>query len=255
MSSKPIIVGLGIIFVIGLLLTSMLSPFIDVDEQTEDTWVTEYYVDEVITFPIDVLKYISSSVTWLYESITGLFGQDDASTITLSDTGEHDTGTFLGNYSLDGEYVEQENHPYNADEVYENKIRTSLISSEIAQIRVNKTDNTTLDKAWLISDSLGTDYENRVYQPTQPDKISWYAEWELVNDSLGFNDIAYGTDDFSPDDVTLTESVRSFFNTMTDNIKNHVLILGFIPEKIGLPIFILIFGGLLYAIIKALPWT
>jgi len=257
--SKVLMFIIGTILLLGILFTSVASSFSDT-EDLNDTWVTDVGLDKMGGAIIDIGKYTVSSATWIYDAVGSIFGVGEKRIITINGTGEQSIG-FLGNLSLDGDYEFQENYnPAGVDEVYENSIRTSIISSEVAQIRVNySSENDTIpEKAWLISDSYGRDYEDRIYEPTDINKLGWYTEWDLYdnNRSLTWNDKAYGEGDQLEDIPTsTTEKVRDFFDRVKEDTQNAIKTFGLIPEVIGIPIIIVFLVGIIYIIIKALPWT
>ena len=257
--SKTLMIIVGSILLMGVLFTNIAGNFSD-NQDLNNTWVTTIGLDTMSGAMVDIGKYTISSVTWVAEGVGSLFGLGDRQSITMDRTGEQDTETFLGNISLDGEYEEYENHPYSVDRVFENSIRTSIISSEIAQIRVNYTtsSNTTPEKVWLIVDSLGRDYEDRVYEAADPNSLSWYAEWDLYDNgrNLTWNDKVYGEAEKLEDlSTSTTDKVRNFFDKAKEDVKESIRTFGLIPEVIGLPILIIFLIGLIYIIIKALPWT
>lgn len=257
--AKTLMIIVGSILLLGVLFTNIAGNFSNTKD-LNNTWISEIGIDSMGGAIVDIGKYTVSSVTWLAEGVGSTFGLGERQSITIEGTGEHDTETFIGNISLDGEYEEYENHPFDADRVFENSIRTSIISSEVAQIRVNYSsdDSSVPEKAWLITDSLGRDYEDRVYEAIDPNSITWYGEWELYdnNRSLGWNETAYGdAEELEKVSTSTTDKVRNFFDETKENVKNSIRTFGLIPEAVGLPILIIFLVGLIYLIIKALPWT
>jgi len=257
--AKTLMIIVGSILLLGILFTNIAGNFTNT-EDLNDTWISDVGIDTMGGSIVDIGKYTVSSVTWLAESVGNLFGLGERQSITIDGTGEYDTETFIGNISLDGEYEEYENHPYSADRVFENSIRTSIISSEVAQIRVNySNENSTIpDEAWIIVDYLGRDYEDRVYEATDSNSLSWYGEWDLYDNgrNLTWNDKAYGdAEEIEEISTSTTDKVRSFFDETKESVKNSIRTFGLIPQEIGLPILIIFLIGLIYLIIKALPWT
>ena len=47
----------------------------------------------------------------------------------------------------------------------------------------------------------------------------------------------------------------NFFEEIKENVVNSVKTFGLIPQGIGIPILIILIIGIIYAIIKLLPWT
>lgn len=253
---KLLLSGLAVILIFGVLMSVMLSPFVDIEEETEGSWIEKIGAVQVTGYTIDIFKYIISTPVWIFDSVGDVFGSDNP-LIKISGTGEHDTETITGNISLDGDYkYKTDYNPDGVDEVYENVIWTTVISWDTAEIRVNKTDSE-VDKAWLILDSQGTDYEDRIYEPENIDSDIWYENWVLVDDSYDWNDKADGIGErFSASTPTsATEGLRNFFDNVKEQVQNSVKIFGLIPDWIGIPLFILLVVAIVIALIKLLPIT
>lgn len=252
---KFMILGVTAILFIGVLSSILLDPFVDIQEETEDKWIEKVGVVEVTGYTIDIFKYVVSTPIWIGESVFNIFSfESDNPRIVISDTGEHDTDSIAGNISLDGKYNYRSNYnPDGADEVYENTIWVTILSWDTAEIRVNKTDDE-VDKAWLVLDSQGNDYENRIYEPVDYDQ--WYEEWELVNDSYDWNEIARGEGERFEIDTpdSASEGVINFFDKVKEQLQDSVRVFGLFPDWIGIPVFIIIVLGIMITIIKLLPF-
>lgn len=254
---KYLIIAVAVILFFGVLMNMMVSDFIDIEEQTEDSWIEDIGVVQVTGYTIDIFKFVISTPVWITESVGDFFDGDETPVITLSGTGEHDTETITGNISLDGNYEFIENYnPDGVDEVYEEVIWTTIISWDTAEIRVNKT-NDSVSKAWLVLDSQGTDYSDRIYEPTDINRTDWYENWTLVNESYDWNKYIDGTASrLEPTTPTsATEKVQDFFDQVKEQIQNSVRILGLIPNWLGIPVFIILLISILIAIIRLLPLT
>jgi len=240
--AKILMFSIGAILFLGILFTNIVGNFSDTQD-LNDTWVTNLSLDSVAGGFIDGAKYIVSSPVWLVESITNFFDKGETSSITIQGTGYHN------NQTLDGEYVQV------SENRFENKIeRRFLFFWDLAQIRVNLDSNNNVTGANITTNFLD---EDQVYKAINIDTGEWYYDWELTATNLTFNSFATAeaSDTYINPPLSATGKIMNFFEEIKENVVNSVKTFGLIPQGIGIPILIILIIGIIYAIIKLLPWT
>jgi len=242
MSYKPIVWGLGIIFIIGLLLSSIITPFIDIEEETKNVWSNP--IADVFGAGIDFFKYVVVAVPYTIEFIGNIFGSsEDRSIIYISGTGEHN------NKTLDGEYVQV------SDKTFENKIeRRFLFFWDLAQIKLKTNEDNDLTDV-----NLTTNFheEDVIYKPSNISKDEWWKDWNLEATNLTYNPTAEGetSNYLTEKPLSSSQKIIDFFDDTKDRVKTNINIIGLIPSEIGIPLFIIIIFGFIYAIIRIFPFT
>jgi len=260
MSYKPLIWGLGIIIFGGLFLMSFMSPFIE-PEEIEDNWVEDYGVVGLTGLMFDFIKYPVSTVTVIIDFLGGNWvifgGHTDALGIYINNTGTHNNDTLDGLYTLE-------------------KISEPIISGNLTIFTFEKDEEGISNKDKIViraeEDELNESYvftearlyyatsfftSSIIYNATGNNNSDLLTEWTNINDGYDFNPTADGEyliDEYL-DFSSVTSQFWDFMDTGKESTQDAVRGFGFIPEIIGVPLFMLILIGIIYAIIKLLPLT
>jgi len=259
MSYKPLIWGLGIIIFGGLFLMAFMSPFQDTTE-IEDNWVEDYGVVGLTGLMFDFIKYPVSVVTVVIDFLGGnwqIFSSPtDALGISINNTGTHDGDTLDGLYTL-----ERINEPASSGNItiFTFKKDEDGLANEDKIVITTEEDE--LNEEYVFKEAelyYATSFVSYavIYNATG-NNSDLLTEWTNVNDDYDFNPTADGEYlledgyDFS----SVTSQFWNFMDTGKETTQDAVKGFGFIPEIIGVPIFMLILIGIIYAVIKLLPLT
>lgn len=261
MSYKPLIYGLAILIFGGLFIMAFMSPFIEPDE-IEDNWVEDYGVVGLTGLMFDFIKYPVSVVTVLIDFMGGNWevfsGPTDAIGISINNTGTHDNDTLDGLYTLDR--ISEPAFSGNLTKFTFKKSEEGLTNEDKIVILAEEDE---LNESYLFTEAYlyyATSFVTYVtiYNATgDATNNSLLEEWTKINDNYDFNPTADGEYlledgyDFS----SVTSQFWDFMDTGKETTQDAVRGFGFIPEIIGVPIFMLILIGIIYAVIKLLPLT
>jgi len=270
MEGKGIIWGVAIILILGGLLSFMLSSFEGIDfKEGEDNWAEPF-----ANFFSDILRGINAILAGTLHFLRGmaniplsiinsLFGTNFGSgsgephTITISGTGYNNFGWFgLGNITLDGNYN------------YEGRIileEESGIFGEKDTARFVNEDNRRL---------VIHLYINNYTQEAEAVYLGRYNFWgtfipiyegigtpdlwntfQLIDTDLDFNLYASSGFEVGSIETTFAGAVYEFLENVNERVTNSILVLGLMPESVGIPLMIIVILMITIGIIKLLPFV
>lgn len=249
---KPLIIGMIIIFIVGGLLSVMLSPFVNVEQETQDSWINPFV--SATGFMFDLVSTAIILPVGFFEGIFDFFsgGIDDteAFNIQVTGTGEHN------GHSLDGRYIYYATDRLGREEVEGSGSLPSfpdtlLFERDEEDNVIGAVLRSTKHTFWFFT------YET-IYNSTEsanPDII----DFELIKTDYDYSLTAEGlinvNEELIEDMQTLVYQIRVFMNEAKEQTQESMQVLGIIPNVIGIPLIIVLLLGFFYSIIKLLPWT
>lgn len=263
--------GIGLFVLVGLFFVNVADNF-TTEEELNDTWVSNYYIDKISSFPIQLIQYPVSAVTILTDFMDGDFWdwlgfdsdiQAETAYVNLSGTGIHDGDTLDGKYVYNNDRI-KDNNSIEIEFWHEDDWNIFTSNRRHIYLKINSTH--ILDSYVTVGLLLG--FETPVYNDTSFSNTSeTYIKnisYEKIDDSFNWNNESYGEfvvgKKFRADGQlsgyeSNAEKVFEFFNEASKRLEESVRMFGIIPVEIGLPIFLAFFIGALYLIIKLLPFT
>jgi len=256
---KPLLWGLGIIFFGGLFIMAFMSPFQDPSE-IEDNWIEDYYIVNLTGLPFDFIKYPLSAVTIVADFFGGnweVFGAStDEIAINVTGTGTNDGDTLNGLYELRGIDLED-------DGFYYAKFRhedDGFLSFRGIILQLSDSNDTFNINEGIMAYPDNLFSKTVIYETNGTTGDTTTILWTLTAEGeadYNFTDNATGTYliDEEAEFNSITQRFGDFMDSAKEKAKESVLGFGYIPEVVGLPIFILLIIGIIYGIIKLLPFS
>jgi len=242
---KPLIFGLIFLFLIGGLLSVMITPFMNIDEELEDS--DKQWINPFVTIGgsfIDFLSLPFRVVIGTYEGITGFFGFGETAYfdfhLIVNGTGTDNNLTLDGRY-----YAGISANVYVNENNINHKIYIERDSEdEIINITLESSEYT----FWWFTHKLIYYADEDLEDPTTT--LNLYAT------ELDFNSEAvlsfYAPEGFE-EIKTLGSQVNTFFDELKEQTEDSIKPIGLIPQIVGLPLMLILLISIIYGIIKLLP--
>lgn len=257
---KPLLWGIGIIFFAGLFITAFMSPFTEAIEN-EENWVEDYYIVNITGLPFDFIKYPLSGVTLIADFLGGnwhVFGAPtDEIAIKVSGTGTHDSDTLNGVYGLRGIDKDDEE-----DDYFYAKFRhvdDGFLSFRAIILQLEDSNDTFNINEGIIAYPDNLFSKTVIYETNGTTDDSLTFLWTLTTEGEAYDFNNNATSQYLIDEdakfSSITQRFGDFMDSGKEKAQEAVLGLGWIPEIIGIPILILILIGIIYGIIKLLPFS
>lgn len=263
--------GIGIFILVGLFFVNVADNF-TTEEELNNTWVSNYYVDKISSFPIELIKYPVSAVTILTDFMDGDFWdwlsfkpsiQAETAYVNLSGTGTHEGDTLDGRYVYNND-VPEDNNTLELEFWHEDD--TNLFTSNRRHIYVTINQTNIISSEVTVGLLFGIQSQVYNYTSISDTDLEYIKNitYEKTDYSFDWNNNSYGEfvvgEKFRADEQlsgyeTNAEKVFNFFDEASKKLEESVRMFGIIPVEIGLPIFLAFFIGALYLIIKLLPFT
>jgi len=267
---KVLMFALAGILLFGTLFTNIAGNFIDSEEDLNNTWVDNYSIDTIASFPITFIQFPISGVTILIDFMDGDFWEWIGNrggtysfplSVNVSGTGTSDGKTLDGIYKYSNDVPNESIRFWHEDDstwiTFDRRRVVELYYSYSGGSSVNITDIQIIESSWLIDyeiynmSNIEEEERDSTYNITFQ-KTADYTDFN--NESKGYLVLADNVEDHIGY-KTNAEKVFNFFEKTKENFKDSIRMFGLIPQEIGLPILLAIFIGIIYIIIKLFPFT
>ncbi len=243
------IMALAVILIVGTVLGLVASEFVDIEEETEGTWIEPFRGFGTAVW--DFMSLGIRAVTGIFKGAGSFFGRLFGFDVEPSDVGEIIEIENSFDNKVDGKYestyfkiINETERPYRWNHIglaNPNYIELDW-DTEIFEIHY---------ATWFwFTDII---YTGEIY-----DEEGGLIKFEttLEGDERGLNEIIIAEVDFEElEDIPETKD--SLVNTLNEGrelVRNSIGVFGLLPAVIGLPIMILIVVSLIIAIIKLIPF-
>lgn len=242
--ATPMFFALGFLFFGGFIMSVVVGGFVDIEEQTTDTWVEPFAIGTSAIFKFITTPLIIIQDT--YSSIGRLFGTTEPPdmSITIDGTGSYEGNTLDGDYIYDQSWTGEDRFIHNTDD-------DQIIVVNYEDNEVNEYYLTTNEHLSFISRLLGL---NEIIYVSDGASTS---TWTLNRTEYDYNPTATGTEIIEENGSIEppTQTLEFVSDEITEKAENSIRVFGLLPVSIGLPIILLSLLAIIYSLIKLIPFT